>query len=685
MGILVGALSLTLVSCKEEEPYIEPVFPNAITESLEAGGSYTMTIEPNKNWSLELICDSESAGWFWIEDGNSQSYSLHGLADEKVSVKVCTGEQTDFDVEHSCELVLTLDGQEKTIATFIRGTVERIISVKMCQIEEGDYAYSESGDLNYVYEENVTAGSVIPMVKLERTGDSRRALLVTANFDWQITVIPEFMLDQTQAATNPWRGEAGKEKEIEISVDQTKWPLEDSEGVLAFCSLVSTDPVFQCKVSVEGCKDIFEIKGFQKESKFDSEGQFFQENSISGDAYWTPAEIGATGSVIGRDNLKLYTFAYFIESQWNSYWDCAEENISWLDVEFAAYEAGGNVIQDRSLTIKAAANEGKAREGMVLVMPESEAPESVYSIFPDGQNLDSKYEKYIVTKISQAKKPVTGSYLNAIDAAWMEEDGTSLNVVTSDHWLLEQLKVNEIYSLTYTNKGAADAQSSNMNCAVEGFTSKCFDYEMTEMEEASSWLNVFTFGTGNFRVEMFPDQDKFGDAAMENDGVQHKGYIVLYEDGVAFTAIECIYNEKQNDVEEGGSVAFVNPDKVDGATLVQVTLDNFKAMNEKYSAYEIDFEEDVSYAPLYVLTYTRQQPAMAEINIPSVSSSAQIMLNPWGIGWLTFDEPKIEGGKTQTVFRMAKPEAGDPAFGIVRIYDQGWSGQQAIIYCIPEF
>ncbi len=470
----------------------------------------------------------------------------------------------------------------------------------------------------------------------------------------------------------------------------TVTPDSSIEKVFLKVTLVKNDGTFHQIIKVLTTKKAessyaLEFKGFQKESKFNSDGQFFKDGNSFSESYWVSAETGATGSVLGPDNLRVYTFSYVIESQWSSYWDNSEENASWITATLDGYVNGGGEIQERSLSIKVAANEGDVREGMVLVMPESEAPEYDYSIFPNGQTIDSKYEKYVVTTITQDKESEAVGFLSAKDPEWMEEDGTTLTMASSNHWLLGKFDVDEVYTLTYTKKGSSDSQGSNILCSVEGFTSKYFDYEVQEMASASSWLNVFTFGTGNFRVEMFPDRDGFGEAAMANEGVKHKGFIVLYKDGVAFTAIECISNERNGGETSESGVAFLYPSKVDGASLVQVTSDNITEMNSKYSSYGIDFEEDFASSQVYVLTYTKEQPSMAELIIPTVSSPSQIMINPWGIGWLTNESPWTEDGKMVTLFKMTKPEAEEQAYAIVRFYNSSWDAQLAIIYCFPEF
>ncbi len=414
------AAGLAFVSCEKPEgpddnggqnqpEVVDPVFPDAVTMALEAGGSHTLELEPNTDWSIELKYGKESTGWFWIQDGNSQVYTLRGKAGEKVSVTVCTGEQTDFDLVHECTLEMTMGEKSQTIATFSRGTAARTFSLAIANVDESgyDYEYYEGpeGEDNpmYGYGENLTGEKPeIPLVWLGRAESYRRSILISANFDWQFKSRPEWLLDLRVTG-----GKAGEKVEFDLEGDPMAYPLEDASGELVFCAKENTDAVYAYTVMIPGCGDMFEIAGFAAETTANADGEIYDAGASDGSNY-IPAEIGMSGSVLGVDGTRIYKFVYFVESQTSAYWDSSAENTAWINAELAEWEKGGPVLQDRKLTLTVAGNEGAARKACVLAIPAAAAPEQAYSIFPDGQNIDEKYREYVVTTLTQEEKGSTG-------------------------------------------------------------------------------------------------------------------------------------------------------------------------------------------------------------------------------------------------------------------------------------
>ncbi len=385
-----------------------PVFPEAIEKALEAGGSHTLELQPNVDWKIELKYETESTGWFWIQDGNSQAYTLRGDAGKKVSVTVCAGDQTDFDTVHSCTLEMTMGDETKTIATFTRGTVERTFSLAYCKVEDNgsDYVYNEdiSTGFNYSYNEALTGDSpVVPLVWLERTRSFRRSVLLSANFDWQLKSKPEWLLDLKVTG-----GAAGEQFEFEFEGDPYAYPLESATAEIVFCAKENRDATYTFSVQIPGCKDMFGISGFTAETRANAAGEIY-EQTISGEGAYSDATVGITGSVLGLDDVKIYTFVYFVENQFSTYWDNSAENTSWIKASLAAWETGGPVLQERGLNITVTKNEAAERKACIIAIPASKAPASEYMFFPDGQNLDEQYKQYVVTTLTQAGAESSGA------------------------------------------------------------------------------------------------------------------------------------------------------------------------------------------------------------------------------------------------------------------------------------
>ncbi len=395
------AAGLALISCTEkpvEQKPVEPVFPAAVTKALEAGETYTLNIEPNLDWTIELKYDVDATGWFWIQDGNSEVYTVRGKAGDKAVIEVCAGEQTDFDKVRTCTLEMTMGEKTQTIATFTRGTVERTFNLAYCEVEAdgSDFVYAEDADsgFQYQYGENLTGEKpAIPLEWIIRTKSFCRSILVSANFDWQLKSKPEWLGDLGVTGA-----EAGETVEFIIQGDPAKYPLDDAEGELVFCAASNREATYVYTVQIPGCKDMFEISGFAAETQANKAGEIFEHN-ITGEGSYADAEVGITGTVMGLDNVKLYVFAYVTDGQ-GSYWDNSEENVSWINANLI-YPEEDAVLKDMSLNITVAPNDGKERKACIIAIPGDKAPADAFSFFPDGQNIDEQYKDYVVTVLKQ--------------------------------------------------------------------------------------------------------------------------------------------------------------------------------------------------------------------------------------------------------------------------------------------
>ena len=80
MSLLAGAC-LAAASCSdsdEDTKLPSPNFPEAVSATIEAGGTYTLEIEPNQNW--EVSVPTATAAWFWIQDETQKVWTLRGGA-----------------------------------------------------------------------------------------------------------------------------------------------------------------------------------------------------------------------------------------------------------------------------------------------------------------------------------------------------------------------------------------------------------------------------------------------------------------------------------------------------------------------------------------------------------------------------------------------------------------------------
>ena len=180
---------------------------------------------------------------------------------------------------------------------------------------------------------------------------------------------------------------------------------------------------------------------------------------------------------------------------------------------------------------------------------------------------------------------------------------------------------------------------------------------------------------------MDPAKDKCGGSSMTNEGIAHIGFAVFTDADGRFALIQCIYDENYpiGGGGEGFEVKFAMPDLVSGATLVEITKENYETVAGGNTDLLASFAENLGMGvPQYMLTYTSAEPSNAVLE---VSPYQQIMLMPMsGAEWLDY-EPLSD---TQILVSMAKPEAEQASYGMLQFMDGSWN-MKCIVYCTPAF
>ena len=185
MSLLAGAC-LAAASCSdsdEDTKLPSPNFPEAVSATIEAGGTYTLEIEPNQNW--EVSVPTATAAWFWIQDETQKVWTLRGSAGAS-RIVIGVAELDEFDDTRVCEVTLKMGGQSKVIATITRGTLERGFSLRTCKIDQyGDFEYGDS-ETGLTYSYNEGEAQSIDLTWPEGRTDFSMPILVEANYDWAI-------------------------------------------------------------------------------------------------------------------------------------------------------------------------------------------------------------------------------------------------------------------------------------------------------------------------------------------------------------------------------------------------------------------------------------------------------------------------------------------------------------------
>lgn len=663
-ALLAGAC-LIASSCSDSDNTNKvpaPNFPEAVTPAVPAGGTYTIEIEPNQDWEVRIPTTADVSTWFWIQDGSQQTYRVRGNAG-KAQIVIGVSELEEFDQTRSCEVTMTMGGQSRVIATITRGTVDRTFSLYTCQLDEnGDFAYNtETGDdaLSYLY--NTEAPASIDLIWPEGRSGFMLPILISGNFDWRLAEKSDWISSMAVSS-----GGAGTQVEILLRGDVTKYPLDgDNEGKIVFCDKDNPEKTYAYKVTIPACRDRLEISRISKDTplEFNAKGQYY--NASSGG--WNDG--GAIGNITSIEGSKFFAMVKEGDFYYGS-----PEKTGWVTIDEQAWDAtSGEVIQNRSFTIKTAVNTGDARSAELLALPASLAARitdpDTQLISTDGMSIKDEYLPYVFASLNQTEP---AGVISAVNPAAMTEVGAEFVKISNSDWPANDYKAPENFKLTYSKEWSWE--ESFLNIDREEYTYEIYGYDgpSEKLDKDNCWITIVKNAQGTV-IKMNPD--KYTKAEKES-------FIVFSDADGIFAMIYCIYDP---DAQIGGdgeefTVSFAYPDMVQGATLEAVTAENLEEMSALYPDLQGDFNENLGMGyVLYVLKYTSASPTQAVLE--TTGSYQQISVMPYsGAEWLDY-EPLND---TQVLISMQKPAADQEQTGMVQFLDSSWM-PKCIVYCIPSF
>lgn len=670
-ALLAGAC-LIASSCSDSDDANKvpaPNFPEAVTPAVPAGGTYTIEIEPNQDWEVRIPTTADVSTWFWIQDGSQQTYRVRGNAG-KAQIVIGVSELEEFDQTRSCEVTMTMGGQSRVIATITRGTVDRTFSLYTCQLDEnGDFAYNtETGDdaLSYLY--NTEAPASIDLIWPEGRSGFMLPILISGNFDWRLAEKSEWISSMAVSS-----GGAGTQVEILLRGDVTKYPLDgDNEGKIVFCDKDNPEKTYAYKVTIPACRDRLEISRISKDTplEFNAKGQYY--NASSGG--WNDG--GAIGNITSIEGSKFFV----VVKKEGSYYGSPEET-GWVTIDEQAWDAtSGEVIQNRSFTIKTAVNTGDARSAELLALPASLAARITdpgTQLFTSSyEEIKPEYQPYVFASLNQTEP---AGVISAVNPAAMTEVGAELKKLSKNEWPWQGqwASIPDAYKLTYTQTWSSDESYLTFEIPYTGYEIYGFDGPYaSQLEQTNCWITVETKEQGVL-IKMDPKKNTNPGPDGENEAT-----IIFKNADGNYALIYCIYDP---DAQIGGggeefTVSFAYPDMVQGATLEAVTAENLEEMSALYPDLQGDFNENLGMGyVLYVLKYTSASPTQAVLD--TTGSYQQIMVMPYsGAEWLDY-EPLSD---TQVLISMQKPAADQEQTGMVQFLDSSWT-PKCIVYCIPSF
>ncbi len=580
MMTLLAGVAVCLASCTDngadDEPTVEPVFPAKVEVKVDQGMSHTLEFTPTHD-CIVSIPDDKFTLFQLVSDNDVLTTKVSGKAGEPMKVTVQTKDTGEKDNEYTCDVTLSMAGEERVIATIVRTVIGREMKFYLCTLEDGTFSSAtESNGLNYTYD--TVAAESVELIWPEGLNCYSYPVLVEANFKWHVVAdsCPEWLELSAPA------GEAGDKVELRLTGSNE---LEPKQATILFCDHYNKEKTFAFTVSMPDCKNRFQIEGFAAESRFNAKGQF--RTDASGTTSWMPADVGASGSVTDIEGTVMYVYGLVRPTSpllTEEYMSTLEEDTAWINAELAPWSEDGGNLQTRDFTITLDENNGvTSREGVVYVLPKSAVEANgivdAYSLMTSATEFDAKYDQYRVTYIKQAVADVTEGAVIAINASDMEGHAVYTTLGENQTYELSHLipgeTIPEGFFLHYTSGlGASDYTFLK---ADRAYTVKFYDAEYKEMTDEDSWLSILQQNSeeeNGFRIVMNPGLDKY-DAHNYGCTSDHLGFIVLFDksNDKPFALIRCEYTEPVRVDEIKFVLEFANPAAVSGASIIRVNDD----------------------------------------------------------------------------------------------------------------
>ena len=217
--------AVVAISCKEKEQddvvKVEPAFPELIeNNNVVPGETLTITFEANMDWTVSV--PSASLQWFWIQDFSFKVDKVSGKVSEgvqeTVTLTIGVSETEEFDNNRTCEVTLTMGGESKVIAKYMRPAKNRTIAVYAAKVENGEFVLNTTGAYEY---ESVEVTS-LDLMWSEADADFRMPIRVESNCEW-IAETPDWIAVQVPETTTGI-----------LELVLTGASLEDANGKITF-------------------------------------------------------------------------------------------------------------------------------------------------------------------------------------------------------------------------------------------------------------------------------------------------------------------------------------------------------------------------------------------------------------------------------------------------------------------
>lgn len=520
--LAAGIASLTL-ACKPEET-VKPVFPSTkITATVAAGESYTITLEPNLDWTVSIEGDG-AGNYFWIDDNGLKENSISGPAG-KLVFDVCFSDTEELDVNRVCTVMLTMKGESHAVAELTRLALARSFSIYAGIPDDWDFKKDNGA---FVFgEEPVSAAELVSFAGFS---DYSLPVKVVSNYDWTVA-LPEWLsiiLPKNEANAQADGGKAGVTEfllEAKLSESNANGATEavrflDSSNSEIAVEFNVTLPAFADRIEAE-CKSSLE---------FNQQGQLLMPSGSYADAPAFAYVLAAKGFVVRALEYK---------GEWH--------DTKYADWVYSKASEAENYFDTYSVELTVAENGPETRMADIFIFPAALANIEASAICDENDpecGFKEEYAKYCIGRLTQDGK--SSAYVTISDN---EDDTYKATIEPETSWMARYFDTKQAYTLTYS-----DESSSAVLIFSEPFARyEVYDCDLELVAEAAQedfWLSFNPF-MSNTRARVYMDPSKFSNASAEKP----ESFVVLYDetDNVV-AALQCIYDENAAGGGEGGNL-----------------------------------------------------------------------------------------------------------------------------------
>ncbi len=540
-SFLFSALAIFFAfACQKPAIEIKPVFPEVIgNKAVESGEVVKLNITANLDWELEIKADGGSV-WFWFEEGSQHVSRIQGQATEGQEVNLYVSDRITYD-ELTCEVVMTMKGESRTLATLVLPGAEKSISVRAALTDAGNLVEStDESDFIYAYPEDpIAAGNTVNLVWPEEKNFFQMWFLVDANFEWTIGELPEWLeiygVSDDKIGKMEFRFEANLEK---ISMEEQSGEITFKDGETEMLTF---------NIVLPASADIVR-SGFPETINISKEGKILSEMGGEQDLL--------TGRIMAAKGLQIY-LPYFNGEWWFSSPD--DDVYNWVKWnETAGWdEKDLSKLQETAYSLSARANDGEERTAYILAIPASAIPENFN---PDEEmfteegkgDIKDEFKKYIVSTIIQEGTASSGD-VEFFTENMHEGDVTFGKMSDTDELYKSLVETTpNLYTLVFGKNGEYIA----LKPAKSWMYNEFYSMSMGSFPSEKRFFEIYN----NQSTEFGLNPDKCGDEKLE--------CLVTFQDSDGVVAIVHVIYDPDGTASVGsGPFSFVTPNMVKGATL----------------------------------------------------------------------------------------------------------------------